>query len=519
MVRRARRGSAWGHGLTRITRGRVLVAGIAIAATVATAALAQAGVTRSLRPTRRHVAAATTSSAAVTTSAPAGTAAPQPATAAVATPSLSSAGKIQHVVVIYQENHSFDETLGKFCQLHANRCDGYVGPVHLADGTTANMTQSDDIIPNVWHDVHAQTTAINSGAMDGWNNVYGCYGPQGFNCLTYYTPSQIPNLAALAAKYVVSDHTFSMYDSPSWGGHVYAAAATQDHFTGDIPTKVTGVVQGPGWGCDSKLVTPWIDPVTKKRSLVPSCIPARAGQLDPVQYPYKGAFRSTPAQYVPTIMDRLDAKQLSWKLYSTDTVWSICPSFAECEYGPQHVNLVPTTTFLTDAKAGALPSYSVLLPSGPGPDTSQHNGTSMLDGDNWIGQAVTALQKSPEWSSTAVFITYDDCGCFYDHVVPGLNPDGSPQGIRVPMVIVSPYAKVGYTDTHPASFASILRFTEETFGLSALSVNDAGAYDYANSFDFSAPVAGARATMTTSPISAASRSYTAAHPLDPDDPT
>jgi len=183
------------------------------------------------------------------------------------------------------------------------------------------------------------------------------------------------------------------------------------------------------------------------------------------------------------------------------------------------VNLVPTTNFLTDAATGHLPSYSVLLPSGPGGGTSQHNGSSMLDGDNWIGTAINKLQKSPEWSSTAVFITYDDCGCFYDHVKPGVNPDGTPQGIRVPMVIVSPYAKVAYTDTHPATFASILRFTEETFGLGALSVNDLHAYDFANSFNFAAAASGPRAAMVLHPVSAASTTYISTHPSDPNDPT
>jgi phospholipase C len=262
-----------------------------------------------------------------------------------------------------------------------------------------------------------------------------------------------------------------------------------------------------------------VDPVTKKVSLQPSCIPAKPGELNPQQYPYNGAFRSTKVQYVPTIMDRLDAKHLTWKLYSSYSVWSICPSFAECEYGPQHVNVVPTTNFLTDAATGHLPSYSVLLPSGPGGGTSQHNGSSMLNGDNWIGQAINGLQKSPDWSSTAVFITYDDCGCFYDHVKPGVNPDGTPQGIRVPMVIVSPFAKVAYTDVHPATFASILRFTEEAFALPALSVNDGHSYDLADSFNFAAPVAGPRAFMVLHPVSAASKNYIAKHPPDPDDPT
>jgi phospholipase C len=348
--------------------------------------------------------------------------------------------------------------------------------------------------------------------------VTGCTVAVGRGCLTYYTPSQIPSLAALASKFVVSDHTFSMQDSPSWGGHVYPAAATQDGFTGDIPTDSQGRLSGIGWGCDVHLLTPWIDPKTHKQSLQPSCIPARPGTLDPNKYPYNGPYRASPVQWVPTIFDRLDAKHLSWKLYSSFSIWSICPNFAECEFGPQHANVARPLDFLSDVQNNTLPAYSVLLPGGPG-GTSQHNGASMLAGDNWIGQVLTALEHSAAWSSTAVFITYDDCGCFYDHVAPGTNPDGTRQGVRVPMVIVSPYAKVAYTDAHPATFASILRFTEETFGLTALSVNDQQAYDYSSSFDFSAAPTGGRITLTRHQVPASSRRYIAAHPEDPNDPT
>lgn len=432
--------------------------------------------------------------------------------------SLSPAGKIRHVVVIYQENHSFDETLGKFCQLHGGRCDGYVGPVRLEDGSVVNMTQSPDVVPDVYHDVASQDAAINGGAMDGWNHIIGCRAFDDYQCLVYHPPNQIPNLAALADKFVVSDRTFSMADSPSWGGHVYAAAATLDNFTGENPLPEADVPAGPAWGCNSMKLTPWVDPTTHRMSMQPSCIPARPGKLDPKKYPYNGTFRPTPVKWVPTIFDRLDAKHLPWKLYSAgSTVWSICPSFAECQYGPQGANLVDPSQFTSDANANTLPSYSVLLPGAGG--KSQHNGSSMLAGDNYIGSAISTLQHSPSWSSTAVFITYDDCGCFYDHVSPGTNPDGTRQGIRVPMVIVSPYAKVGFTDSKAATFASILKFAEVAFGLPALSVNDAQAYDYADSFNFAAAPSGPRVTMTSHPVSAASKRQMAAHPMDPDDPT
>ena len=134
----------------------------------------------------------------------------------------------------------------------------------------------------------------------------------------------------------------------------------------------------------------------------------------------------------------------------------------------------------------------------------------MAEGDNWIGQVVSAIENGPDWQSTAVFITYDDCGCFYDHVAP---PSGL--GIRVPMVIVSPYARAGSMDSNQASIASMLAFTEHNFGLSPLNENDANAYDYDNSFDYSqAPLA--PVPMTRSKLSPRAREVTK-HPVeDPD---
>src|ERR1700681_953821 len=94
---------------------------------------------------------------------------------AVARPAVvGPAGRIKHVVVFYQENHSFDETLGRFCQVHKGRCNGYTGPVRLASGTVVKMKQSPDVVPNVFHSVLAQVGAIDGGKMDGWAHVGEC---------------------------------------------------------------------------------------------------------------------------------------------------------------------------------------------------------------------------------------------------------------------------------------------------------------------------------------------------------
>ena len=326
--------------------------------------------------------------------------------------------------MIYQENHSFDETLGFYCGTRAPKCDGDIRAVRLKDGSKVSMTQSPDIVPEVNHSVHGQQAAIDRGRMDGWATIGGCAAPS-YGCLTYYTPSQIPNLATLADHFTVSDRTFSLADSPSWGGHLYAAAATLDGFTGDRPRATSGVTPAIGWGCDSNKVAPWTGP-HRTVSLQPACVPNPDGT---------GAFKATLVPHVSTIFDSLDAVRDSWKIYgapvpaalgddSAGYGWSICPSFAGCLYTSQVDQLVPSADILGDAANGNLPSYSVLTPSwsstkaNGGADASQHNSNSMLAGDNWIGRVVSAIQNGPDWASTAIFITYDDCGCFYDHVRP-----------------------------------------------------------------------------------------------------
>jgi phospholipase C len=412
---------------------------------------------------------------------------------------------IKHVVVIYQENHSFDNVLGRLCQ-RAQRCDGAtVG--RLPNGSRIPLRTATDIVPDVAHSTTAQVKAIDGGKMDGFANIGGCGADTHYQCLTQFSESQIPNLAALADQFATSDRTFQMDSIPSWGAHLELVAAKLDGFTGGINPTGAG---SNGWGCDSNKDAGWRSTPSSYIKQEPSCIPDY--NLNPAAFPYGGAYRSTPVKPIPTIMDELDRAGLAWKFYSSSAPdsgynWATCPTFAECLYTAQHTNLVPRDDVLTDAQSGNLPALSLVLPSGK---VSQHNTFSMAEGDNWIGQVVSAIENGPDWGSTAIFITYDDCGCFYDHVAP---PSGL--GLRVPMVIVSPYAKPRYTDSSRASLASLLAFTEHTFGLPSLGNKDSTAYDYSKAFDYS-QTPNPPATMTQTQLSQSERQQlqTMPHPED-----
>jgi len=408
---------------------------------------------------------------------------------------------IKHVVVLYLENHSFDNLLGYWCDHHPGRCPdgGMPSSVTLSDKSVVTPGVQPDIVPNVSHTVTSQLAAIDGGKMDGWQKVPGCTAKTGYACIGGYTPAQVPNLTALASRFAISDRTFSMGDSPSWGGHLYAVMGSLDRFEGENPIIAPGVTPGPGWGCDSKRITQWRAPGGAVR-LVPSCVPdCSLGLSD------GGAFKPTPAKYAPTIMDRLHAAGLSWRIYGEPTPpggggptsagygWDVCPSFAECLYTGQKANNVPSSTFVRVARAGQLPNFSLVTPGGKDAAFSEHNGFSITAGDDWLGQIASAVMNGPEWRSTALFITWDDCGCFYDQIPPGANPDGTAQGPRTPLIIVSPYARPRFTDTTAATFAGILAYTEHNFGLTPLGANDARAYPFTKAFNYrQAPLRPAR---------------------------
>jgi Phosphoesterase family len=347
-------------------------------------------------------------------------------------------------------------------------------------GNIIPLNEEPDIAPLANHSPKTQSTCMNGGLMNGCSRIRGCNKAHGYRCYTAVEPNAIPNITALAGAFAVSDKTFELNLSSSWGGHTEMLAGTLDGFEGVNPKTGTSGKSGPGWGCDSKKDAPWHATPGDPFVNVPSCIPDQSGA---------GPYRPSPVAYVPTILDRLDSKSLSWNLYAgkpgdppgAGYARAMCPTFYECLGSEQHTHVKEPSTFAGDASGGALPNFSIVVPYR---DDSMHGGYSLTAGDNWIAQQIGAVENGPDWNSTAVFITWDDCGCYYDHVNPWAYDPSHNWGVRLPMIIVSPLAKPRFTDSTPATFASILAFTEHVFGLSPLGQSDATAYDYMKSFNF-----------------------------------
>jgi hypothetical protein len=391
--------------------------------------------------------------------------------------------------------------------------------VTLADGSTVVPGVTPDKVPAVAHTVKAQAEALTGN----WDHIQGCAASTGYACVSGYEPSTVPNLSALASKYTILDRAFTLANAPSWGGHLDELAGTTDGFTGDNPHPDKTVPPGPGWGCDSDRLGTMLPVNGKPVSSQPSCIPDYSLGLR-----NGGAFKPTVVHHVPTILDEMGAARVSWKIYALSTAtakkypglpptsygWSACPSFADCLYTSQDTSLVDSNEFFTDATAGRLPSVSFVMPTGDQNNVySQHNGQSNSVSDNWIGRIVSAAMNGPDGGSTAVIVSYDDCGCFYDQATPPRAPDGRRMGPRMPFVIVSPYAKPASTDsTVTSSTGSILAFIEWNFGLPALGVNDRQADNLSADFNFSQrPLALPRMVRQKMPASAYRLAWSTEH--------
>jgi phospholipase C len=364
-------------------------------------------------------------------------------------------GKINHIIFLIKENRTFDT---------------YFGTFPGANGATTGKMSTGQIIPlghtadRVEHDMGhswpASLTAVDNGLMDQFDLIPDGTVNGDYETYTQFTEQDIPNYFAYAKQFVLSDNTFSSLKGASFSNHLFMIAATSGGAIG-LPT----VPKRPGsWGCDG-------EPGTTVSVL------AEDGVIT----------NEFPCFDFPTLGDSLNANfNRTWKSYS--------PSLGESGYqwsafdAVNHVrnsamwkdHVVSWKQFVIDAAAGTLPAVSWVITDG---NTSEHPPASTCAGENETVTQLNALMQGPDWASTAVFLTWDDFGGFYDHVPPpGIDQYGF--GPRVPMIIISPYAKSGYISHTQYSFESVAKFIEERFAMPPLTDRDANANDMLDSFNF-----------------------------------
>jgi phospholipase C len=399
--------------------------------------------------------------------------------------------KIQHVVVIFQENRTTDNVFQDPVLVQRGADIQSYGINSLGQQITLTPTSLKTNY-DLSHSHQAFLDMCDLGPsgckMDGADKIHGQCNGGGTGCLPpnvwfqYVDPTEAAPYYTLAETYTFADHMFQTNQGPSFPAHQFiisgtsAPSAGSNLFAAENPIRKTGDTYNPFnlAGCiapsDERVFL--IDPSGAQSQLVYPCFDH------------------------PTLTDELNTAGISWRYYapSAGIIWNapnaiqhMCvpnappPNGTACT-GPDWINNVVLNykQVLTDIQAGQLATVTWVIPNGL---SSDHPGGNDASGPSWVASVVNAIGSTPYWSNTAIFIAWDDWGGWYDHVAPPIK-NSYEYGFRVPLIVVSPYAKAAYISKATHDFGSILKYIEENFGLNSLGYADAAADDLSDCFDY-----------------------------------
>jgi phospholipase C len=372
----------------------------------------------------------------------------------------SGSSPIQHVIFVIQENRSFNNLFmgypGAKTQNYGYDTNGDKIVLHsqvLAQGWDINHFS-----PAFFAACDAQKQLPGTHCkMDGWNAEGAGFGSPTNYAYAYVPRTQIEPYWTIAKQYVLADHMFASNLDGSFIAHQYVVAAYASQAV-DYPQSY--------WGCEGGSPDT-LHTLTAQRTYGPNIV---------------ACFDN------PTIGSEADAAGVSWRFYAGTIdgdggLWSSYQADSEVFNGPDWTTDVisPPSQFLTDIGAGQLANVTWITPTY---NNSDHPGLNSSAGPAWVASLVNAVGTSKFWNSTAIFVMWDDWGGWFDPVKP-VYKDYDGLGFRVPMLMVSPYAKAGYVTHIQYETASVLRFMEDTFGLPQLAAADARAKDPAtDAFDY-----------------------------------
>jgi phospholipase C len=379
---------------------------------------------------------------------------------------------IQHIVIIVQENRSFDNIFSGF--------PGADAPTYGYAGTTKVQLHStpleDGYLNNNYSDA---IDSWDNGKMDDFDEAQPKgSGPRGLP-YSFVPQTESAPYWSMAEQYVLADHMFPTEFGPSFTAHLNLIGGNTELVAGQL-AEVDSPDELP-WGCDAKPVTATTNTLNASRV-----------EMSDGPFPCFTQFR--------TLADTLDAAGVSWKYYAPSVftgglggeAWSEFDAISKVRYGPDWANVIsPETTVLSDIPAGKLPAVSWVIPD---LINSDHPGSGGNTGPSWVASVVNAVGTSQYWNSSAIVILWDDWGGWYDDLAPP-QLDFRGLGIRVPCIVVSPYSRMtsaqqpGYVSHTQYEFGSILAFVEETFGLPVLGTTaegytDSRAASISDVFDF-----------------------------------
>lgn len=380
-----------------------------------------------------------------------GSAVPHPTP--ISSPILNS--KIQHVVIIIQENRTVDNLFNGFPGADTVQR----GKTHT--GATIPLRQVSLAAPGDRIHTHpAWEVDYNDGGMNGFDVEVPPGKPLAYNYAM--TPrSETQPIWDLAARYTFGDQMFQSNTGPSYPAHLYLVAG-QSELADENPDRHP-------WGCDAPRETR----VNKIGS-----------NGDDIPGPY-------PCSEVVSLADVIESRGLSWQYYSPEInrdggYWSAFQAIGHIRHGPGWANVIsPETRIFQTITNGQLANLTWVVPS---LKNSDHASSLSTSGPQWVASIVNAIGNSQYWNTTAIFVVWDDWGGWYDHVTPS-HLDLMGLGFRVPLIVISPYTKHGYVSHVQHEFGSMLKFTEEQLNLQSLGQTDLRADDLSDCFDFSKPPA------------------------------
>jgi len=391
-------------------------------------------------------------------------------------PSGATNTPIKHIIIVFQENRSFDSYFGTYPGADGIPMRDGVPTVCNPDPKTGECVKPyldhNDVNCGGPHAAEQSLAVVANGAMNGFireDQAQGSFGlypldwasdyckeptssKESDAVMGYHNGGDIPNYWAYASHFVLQDHMFEAVHSWSFPSHMYLVSAwSATCGQSDNPMSCVSALMPKDRTLKDPTPFAWTDitwllhkyHVSWTYYLDHGALPPPSGVVETAgrfQMPRAHSAANSANSGVPII-------------------WNVLPGFTDVHQDQQLTNIEDLSQFFVEAKAGKLPSVSWISPNG---EDSEHPPAKVSVGQSYVTKIVDAAMQGPDWNSTAIFITWDDWGGFYDHVAPP-RVDSMGYGIRVPGLVISPYAKRGYIDHQTLSPDAYLKFIEDVF--------------------------------------------------------